>query len=305
MISIVIPCYNGEEYIEQCYKSLCTQSLMDWEAVFIDDGSKDGSSIALDNLVLRDNRVKVIHKQNEGVAVAREVGIKAASGSIITFLDIDDTLTPFALKSFATNFGDKDTDIVCAGINIVSENRQTLNCIKYNQAKITGAEAFSLMCRGRLRWQLCGKAYRRHLFHDVETPRGIRSGEDMAVCMQAALNADKVEVISDCLYNYIQVASSVTHAAAKAVAEDALRAAQFVNERLSPHYGARIATDINSLFMLMASGALRSGIDSGNAMLRDAMQNHFSLKSISEISLHKAISLAMFRYLGLNLAKHL
>ena len=62
--------------------------------------------------------------------------------------------TPFALKSFATNFGDKDTDIVCAGINIVSENRQTLNCIKYNQAKITGAEAFSLMCRGRLRWQL-------------------------------------------------------------------------------------------------------------------------------------------------------
>jgi glycosyltransferase involved in cell wall biosynthesis len=273
---------------------------MDWEAVFIDDGSKDGSSIALDNLVLRDNRVKVIHKQNEGVAVAREVGIKAASGSIITFLDIDDTLTPFALKSFATNFGDKDTDIVCAGINIVSENRQTLN-----QAKITGAEAFSLMCRGRLRWQLCGKAYRRHLFHDVETPRGIRSGEDMAVCMQAALNADKVEVISDCLYNYIQVASSVTHAAAKAVAEDALRAAQFVNERLSPLYGARIATDINSLFMLMASGALRSGIDFGNAMLRDAMHNHFSLKSISGISLHKAISLAMFRYLGLNLAKHL
>ena len=74
MISIVIPCYNGEEYIEQCYKSLCTQSLMDWEAVFIDDGSKDGSSIALDNLVLRDNRVKVIHKQNEGV---RRCGFRA------------------------------------------------------------------------------------------------------------------------------------------------------------------------------------------------------------------------------------
>ncbi len=194
---------------------------------------------------------------------------------------------------------------MCAGINIVSENRQTLNCIKYNQAKITGAEAFSLMCRGRLRWQLCGKAYRRHLFHDVETPRGIRSGEDMAVCVQAVLKARHVVVLPDCLYNYVQVSTSVTHAAAKAVAEDALRAAQFVNERLSPHYGARIATDINSLFMLMASGALRSGIDSGNAMLRDAMHNHFSLKSISGISLHKAISLAMFRYLGLNLAKHL
>lgn len=281
------------------------QTYPDWEAVFVNDGSKDGSGDALDRLSMRDSRVTVIHKPNEGVAVAREAGIKAADGDLITFLDIDDNLPPDALDRFVTPFSNENTDIVCAGINKVSESGLFISRITYKHSTVTGAEAFSLMCRGRLRWQLCGKAYRRHLFHEVETPRGIRSGEDMAVCMQAALNADKVEVISDCLYNYIQVASSVTHAAAKAVAEDALRAAQFVNERLSPHYGARIATDINSLFMLMASGALRSGIDSGNAMLRDTMQNHFSLKSISGISLHKAISLAMFRYLGLNLAKHL
>lgn len=305
MISIIIPCYNGGKHIEQCYASLCAQSHTDWHAVFIDDGSKDNSGELLDRLAARDNRVQVIHKPNEGVAVARECGIKAAEDEYITFLDIDDNLTPDALGKFLDAFSTREIDMVCAGINMIGESGEMSGRIRYKPDTLTGTEAFSQMCRGKLRWQLCGKAYRRHLLDNVETPRGIRSGEDMAVCMQAALNAHKVEVISECLYNYIQVASSVTHAAARTVAEDAIKAACFVEKCVSAHPDSLVNAHLDSMFMLMVSGALRANLDSDNTFLKDALKRHYSLHALTTISPHKALSIMLFRIFGLNLAKYL
>ena len=93
-LSIVIPVYNGSPYIEHCMDDLMKQIFQDWEAVFVNDGSTDGSGELLDRLVIRDKRFEVIHQNNGGTARARNTGLACAKGEYITFLDVDDELDP-------------------------------------------------------------------------------------------------------------------------------------------------------------------------------------------------------------------
>ena len=92
-ISIIIPVYNVEEYLLKCYESIKMQSINNIEIIFIDDGSRDSSGRICNNLYLQDNRVKVIHKNNEGALIARKVGIENSTGEYIYFIDPDDYLT--------------------------------------------------------------------------------------------------------------------------------------------------------------------------------------------------------------------
>ncbi len=93
-VSVIIPVYNVEEYLERCLDSLTAQSHMDWEAVCIDDGSKDSSGEILDRYAAADGRFKVVHKQNEGVSAARNMALDMVSGDYISFVDSDDFLHP-------------------------------------------------------------------------------------------------------------------------------------------------------------------------------------------------------------------
>lgn len=92
MISIIIPVYNTEVYLKKCLDSIASQSYEDWECILVDDGSNDGSPSICDEYVKNDNRFKVIHKTNEGVSTARNVGLKKATGDWIYFCDSDDRL---------------------------------------------------------------------------------------------------------------------------------------------------------------------------------------------------------------------
>ena len=91
-VSIIIPVYNAERFIEGCIRSVTTQSYSDFELILIDDGSTDASGTICDENVQKDTRVRVIHKRNEGVSIARNVGIKEARGEYIIFLDADDLM---------------------------------------------------------------------------------------------------------------------------------------------------------------------------------------------------------------------
>ena len=92
LISIIVPVYNAENTIGTCVDSLVRQSHKLLEIILVDDGSTDNSGKICDELAIKDNRIKVIHKDNEGVSVARNTGINKATGYAITFVDADDTL---------------------------------------------------------------------------------------------------------------------------------------------------------------------------------------------------------------------
>lgn len=89
LISVIIPCYNSQPYIETCVNSLKVQGLSNWEAIFVNDGSKDGSLGVLETYAVQDSRIKVYSQINQGAAKAREYGISKATGIYIMFLDVE------------------------------------------------------------------------------------------------------------------------------------------------------------------------------------------------------------------------
>ena len=97
-ISVIVPCYKVERYLEKCVDSILSSSFKDYEMILVDDGSPDTTGKLADELAQRNDCIKVIHQQNGGVVKAREAGVKAAQGEWITFVDPDDTITPNALE---------------------------------------------------------------------------------------------------------------------------------------------------------------------------------------------------------------
>ena len=94
ILSVIIPVYNVEKYLRKCVDSVLAQDIADMEVILIDDGSPDNCGAICDEYAEKDARVKVIHKENEGVATARNVGLDIARGKYITFVDSDDYLLP-------------------------------------------------------------------------------------------------------------------------------------------------------------------------------------------------------------------
>ena len=97
-ISIIVPVYNCEKYIEECVSSILAQSFSDFELILVNDGSKDGSGALCDVLALSDARIRVFHKENGGAASARNLGLDNAKGEFIAFMDADDTACPDFLE---------------------------------------------------------------------------------------------------------------------------------------------------------------------------------------------------------------
>ena len=96
--SIIIPCYKVERYIRECLNSVLVQSVSDWEAICVDDGSPDNTGIILDEYALYDSRIKVIHQENGGLSAARNAALKIAQGEWLYYLDSDDLMPPNVMK---------------------------------------------------------------------------------------------------------------------------------------------------------------------------------------------------------------
>ena len=104
-ISIIVPVYNAEKYLRQCMDSILNQSFQDFELLLIDDGSKDDSGIICDEYAKKDKRISVWHQENQGVSVARNVGLEHAQGEWIYFPDSDDIVVENALEIMMKRYG--------------------------------------------------------------------------------------------------------------------------------------------------------------------------------------------------------
>lgn len=123
-LSIVIPCYNGEKWIEPCIQSILIQSYTDFEIIIVNDGSTDDSLEILNNISNADARIFIVNIKNGGVSNARNVGVSRAKGQWITFIDIDDTLPANSLSTLM-QLTDDNIDIVFAGYTQVSDRKSS------------------------------------------------------------------------------------------------------------------------------------------------------------------------------------
>lgn len=120
-ISIVIPVYNAEDYLDRCLSSIVSQDMLSYEVILVDDGSTDSSPLICDRFSATDPRFKTIHKENGGVSSARNVGLNVADGEYVMFVDSDDALSPGALSALAQAVS-AFPDFVVGGFNIYDDN---------------------------------------------------------------------------------------------------------------------------------------------------------------------------------------
>ncbi|HLT88881.1 MAG TPA: glycosyltransferase [Sphingobacterium sp.] len=116
-ISVIVPVYNVEKYIDRCIKTLLNQTLIDIEIILVDDGSPDNSPVICDQYAEGDQRVKVVHKANGGLGYARNSGIEVATGEYIAFVDSDDYVDTNMYKTLYEVAKDNNSDLVFCGFN--------------------------------------------------------------------------------------------------------------------------------------------------------------------------------------------
>lgn len=120
-ISVIVPVYNSALYLRECVDSILQQSFDDFELLLVDDGSSDGSSNICDEYAVLDNRVKVFHKKNEGVSIARNVGLDSACGEWIVFADSDDFFLPCAFAEMVENVEKSKSDILLGESKVLKQ----------------------------------------------------------------------------------------------------------------------------------------------------------------------------------------
>lgn len=209
LISIIVPIYKVENYLERCIESILNQTYKDIEIILVDDGSPDKCGEICDNYAMRDNRIKVIHKQNGGLSEARNFGIDIANGEYILFIDSDDFIDKNMCEFLINEAKENDSDIVMCNYYIVKENEYFINkmLVTDNRISLTNLEMMKIFFLKGYRETLItwNKLYRRKLFYtnkNIRFPVG-RLNEDIFTTYRLYYVANKIVVINKPLYYYV------------------------------------------------------------------------------------------------------
>ncbi len=213
MISVIIPVYNVAPFLKRCVDSVLSQAHVT-EILLIDDGSTDGSGALCDTYAAQDPRIRVVHKNNGGLSSARNAGLDLAKGDYISFVDSDDFLEPDAYEKMLSCAQRHQAELVCAGrfdLDGATGKKEKGLCPEKEEA-LSGPDFVGRMFTWKhvdsAAWD---KLYARSLFGGLRYPEG-KICEDVPVTYRAALNAGKVALLPEPLYNYYHRPGSITTA---------------------------------------------------------------------------------------------
>lgn len=214
-ISIIVPVYNVEAYLEECVNSVLKQTFTDLEIILIDDGSVDKSGAICDELALHEARIRVVHQKNKGLSAARNIGVSLATGEYIIFLDSDDFWKNMnVLNALVQRIEETYPDVL--SFNYVKYDGTHDFCPYFPNKDMPRQTAgmFSWMAQHGV-WIACAwnKIIKRSLFDngDLRFIEGITS-EDMDWCVRLALKAERFDYISEVVVCYRQRDTSISHA---------------------------------------------------------------------------------------------
>lgn len=175
-VSIIVPVYNVEAYLEMCVESLTAQTLKDIEIILVDDGSPDNSGKMCDELAKTDSRIIVIHKENGGLSSARNAGIDIAKGRYLGFVDSDDWVEPDMFEHLLKLAEKYDADIVDCGMYKTSERKYcTLNTADEPRVldRSGALDIFFRITNPGINYCVCDKIFKRELFDGQRFTEGI------------------------------------------------------------------------------------------------------------------------------------
>ena len=210
-VSIIIPVYNVEQYLDRCLSSVLNQTYKDLEMILVNDGSTDKSGIICEEFVQIDKRAKVYHQENRGLSEARNTGLKYMTGDFVMFLDSDDWLELDAVEFLLEQAEIYNADMVVGGVyrtsKIVDHQQNTPVSQVLTQEEY--AKRYFKIETQTIEYYVWNKLYKREVVEGIEFPSGFFA-EDVPTMFRYILNSEKIVVTDKIVYNYFINNSGLT-----------------------------------------------------------------------------------------------
>lgn len=265
-ISVIVPVYNAERFLPMCLDSILSQDYTHWEAILVDDGSRDASPELCDAYARKDPRIKVFHTQNGGVSSARNFGLNKAMGEWVFFLDADDRMKPDALSKMLEKAD--GNDLVFGGYEVFDEQGNLTYAIKNREAcmmdKYQALEQMFRPWHYRYYGYVWGKLFRMATLakYGLRFNESITFNEDRLFTVSYICKVDKVAYFTTPVYEYIENSSSAMGA-------------------LSRSFNSKFFTDLDA-FRIMKK-ELRKLPDSGELLQMMNSNAGYSFRRLSQM----------------------
>ncbi len=212
LVSIIIPVYNSEAYLDACFMSVIKQTYKTLEVIVVNDGSTDDSLSIIRKYEQLDNRFFCINKANGGLPLARKTGIEHAHGKYIQHLDSDDTLLETAIERLVRRAEETDADIVAAPFYFCFQDRPAQKSVDLKFDALSGFEYYLEILHSRAYWSVWSNFQRSCLFQEnvIQTVPEISFGEDAILITQLVLCAKKVVSLAEPILNYNRYSTAMS-----------------------------------------------------------------------------------------------
>ena len=209
LISVIVPVYNVEKYLEKCVSSIINQTYKNLEIMLVDDGSTDSSGKMCDEFAKKDDRIKVIHKPNGGLSDARNSALKIAKGDYIGFVDSDDYIADDMFETLCDLMEDNNSDISIVSFYEIYNNKLIGVRDSKELENMTKLEAMEeLLIDSKIQSYAWNKLFKRELFDGLEFPTG-KNFEDIATTLLLFERANKVTLLEEPKYYYLRRDDSI------------------------------------------------------------------------------------------------
>lgn len=302
-VSVIIPVYNTEAYLEECLQSLQNQSYGDFEAIIIDDGSTDGSAKIIEQFTQKDSRFKKIphsskisngSKNSKGPAEARNIGLDEAQGDWICFVDSDDKISEDFLKNMLASAEKNNADMVCSSVEFFGEQSR-----KYSleDGVVTGADACQTMLYQKVfpDYSLWNKLFAAKLWQNLRFG-SLQIGEDLETVPLATLKCEQVALCKSAVYFYRKHGQSILSTAYSPEKTKLLDAAEKIHGMFCATHGSVVSEgattgasdDDFEASHNTATGAFNDAVKASQKAAVDASLKKASQKVAVDASLKKA-----------------
>lgn len=208
LVSIVVPIYNVEKYLDKCVESICAQTYAKLEIILVDDGSPDHCGQMCDVYAKKDSRIKVIHKKNGGLSDARNEGVKQATGKYLLFVDSDDYVAKDLVEKTVSLAEKNECDLILFDYYYVEPDAREIRSTIVPENKVLSLEEEPLLLMAAT--SACAKLYNREFYTNAECPfpKGIYF-EDLATTSILFMKAKRVFYLKEPLYYYVNRENSI------------------------------------------------------------------------------------------------
>lgn len=208
-ISVIIPVYGVEKYIAKCIESIKNQTFTNFEAILINDGTKDNSVAVAEDAIAGDERFIILHKENGGQGSARNLGLDNARGDYIAFIDSDDWVEPRYLQAMYEKIIEEDADVCTCGVKLLDEKLTVQKLFQSNPANYLKRKDCLNVYFFISNW-FPDKLFKRSVFDDLRFDLNVRTFEDAHLLFRVVYGK-KLTSVDEYLYNYIQHQGSTSN----------------------------------------------------------------------------------------------